>query len=210
MHCPAAYCCAFPRALFDALQRQHLARSTGDGARIECFHDKVRETVLGMLDLDQLRARHAVLARVLASSIDADPEQLAGHLLCAGEVQCAAEHLVSAAERARSELGFDRAARLFALALEHGRFGEEVAHRLCVDRAEALAESGRGGAAAAAYQQALDHAPPAERAELQLRAAEQYLFGGELAAGLEHLSAALAPLGIRVPASTPEILASVI
>jgi eukaryotic-like serine/threonine-protein kinase len=198
-----------PRTVFEGLRSEHLARATGDGSLVECFHDKVREAVLGMLPGAALREHHEALARVLSATPETDPEQLAGHLLGAGASQQAAEQLVRAAERAYRELGFDRAARLYAQALAHGQFSAAQVLGLQSAQADALAEAGRALAAAEAYVEARAGAPPEAHSELALRAAEQCFYAGELARGLELLEAALRPLGIRVPTSTTEILLSI-
>lgn len=83
---------------------------------------------------------HAALARALEARADVGAEQLAVHLLGSGRTQDAALQLVRAADAALSELSFDRAARLYAQALEQGEFEAEELRRISA----ALSFAGRG------------------------------------------------------------------
>jgi serine/threonine protein kinase len=199
-----------PRTVFVALRLENLARATGDGTRIECFHDKIREAILHSLSPEALRAHHRALADKLLASGDADPEQLAGHLIGAGDRARAAQQFALAAARASCELGFDRAARLYECAILHGQFDPEAMRQLRVAHADALAYAGRGARAADAYALAYANAPASEAIELQLRAAEQCLKSGALERGLALQSAALRALGVHVPKTTAAATASVL
>jgi hypothetical protein len=190
-----------PRPLFEALRDAYLARATGDGAMVECFHDKVRDAVLGALSAEALRTQHAALAQALASRTGSDAEQLAVHLLGAGESERAAVQLARAADAAFTELSFDRAARLYTQALAHGRFEPAEKQRLQVAHADALAEAGRGPLAAEAYLAALHSATGPAAHALEQRAAEQYLFSGRLEEGRTMLARSLRRHGVRLPSS---------
>ena len=111
-----------PRTVFEALRDKNLARATGDGSRVECFHDKVREALLQTLPSERSHACHAALANALTKQPQVSAEQLSIHLLGAGFVQAAALQLVRAADAALRALSFDRAARMYAQALELGTF----------------------------------------------------------------------------------------
>ncbi|MFI5309279.1 MAG: hypothetical protein ACHQ53_18125, partial [Polyangiales bacterium] len=205
---------AGPRTLLEALTAAHLARSTGDEGEVECFHDKVREALLGALTPHALRELHQALAGALSararSGKPVDAEQLAVHLLGAGYGEDAAVQLARAADQAMAELSFERAARLYGQALELGRFAEEEAQRLRVARADALSEAGRGPLAAEAYLDAMQHVTGEAAHALEHRAAEQYLFSGRLEQGRALLARTLARHGVRLPASKTGAMASLV
>jgi tetratricopeptide (TPR) repeat protein len=171
-------------------------RSAVDGSS-SCYHDAVREAVLGALSPERIRQGHRRLALGLLQAADALPEALAVHLAGAGHPLRAARQMILAAERAAASLAFERAAQLYQSALELGRFTAAEAHRLRRCRAHALASAGRGRDAAELYLELLDGADPCSALELRTSAAEQYLLSGRLEPGLEHLGGALRSLGLR-------------
>jgi hypothetical protein len=190
-----------PHAIFDALRDSRLARATGKGDLVECYHDKIRETLLRSETDQVLREHHRALASALAAQQDADPEQLAAHLLGAGDGERAAQQIVRAAEQAYKELAFDRAARLYTRALEHGRFDAGELQRLRVAQADALAEAGRGPESAEAYLSAMRYACGDARHALERRAANQYLYSGQLQRGRSLLAHSLARRRVRLRAN---------
>lgn len=199
-----------PRPLLEALSAAHLARATGDRGEVECFHDKVRETLLGALDAAALRELHRALADALAALPAADAEQLAAHLLGAGDEASAAVQLARAADQAFSELSFDRAARLYAEALAGGRFLAEEAQRLRVARAGALAHAGRGALAAEAYLEASRHTSADAAHALEHEAALQYLYSGRREQGRPLLARSLERHGILLPHGTRSTIAALV
>jgi hypothetical protein len=192
----AAGVLAAPRTLFESLRDAKLARATGDGARIECFHDKVREALLRHLSSERLRLCHAALAAALARRPDAGAEELAVHLLGSGQLEAAAVQLARAADSALSELSFDRAARLYAQALEHGRFAAAEIRRIRTRLGDALTYAGRGAQAAAHYFAAASLSEPDAAHELERRAAEQLLISGRRKEGLATLARVLENSGV--------------
>jgi len=186
------------RDLERLLRARRFVRLSGDGASLETFHDRVREGVAAAVPVAERVDIHGRLARALAASGTADPEDLAHHLVAAGQREAAAEQAVRAAERRAEALAFDRAAALYAMAIDlrgaaHGDTGT-----LATKRAEALAAAGHGGAAAQAYFAAADRVPD-ERAALTCRGAEQLLRAGEIDEGRRVMERALRRFGWRVP-----------
>jgi hypothetical protein len=180
------------------LRARRLVRLGADGASLETYHDRIRDTVTAALDEPRVPALHGRLARALTEDGRAEPEDLAHHLAAAGERDAAAGFAVEAAERRARSLAFGRAAELFRTALalrgpDHADTGA-VTRRM----ADALAAAGRGGAAGEAYLDAAARLPD-ERAALTCRGAEQFLRVGELARGRELMARLLRGLGWRLP-----------
>jgi eukaryotic-like serine/threonine-protein kinase len=186
------------------LRANHLLRGSGSGneEKIETYHDRIRETVVSGLSEKALEEIHEKLAFTLEVSRFADAETLALHYQGAGAPERAALYAAEAASRAAGALAFDRAARLYQLALELGGAEPAEAQKLRVRLGDALANAGRGAEAAAAYLEAVSGADAAETLELQRRAAEQLLRSGHVDEGLTVLKALLARIGMRL-ARTP-------
>ncbi len=172
----------------------------GDDDVIEPFHDRIRDAIVARIDPTRLRACHAALARALEHR-GADPEVLATHLHGAGDSARAAGFLGEAARRAADALAFNRAARLFARALDlmdpddAGRVGA------LQGMGEALAHVGRGRAAADAYLSAAAEAPRADVPRLQRLATAQLLRSGHIEEGLAALRRVLSAVGLFSPSS---------
>ena len=124
-----------------------------------------------------------------------DPETLATHFHEGGDPERAARYAESAAARAADSLAFDRAARLYRLALDLKPAGDPGHQRLRVQLGDALANAGRGSDAADAYLAAVQSANTADAIELRRRAALQLLISGQIARGVAVLRAVLTELG---------------
>ncbi len=68
-------------ALVPLLEQHQLVRVSTDRSDriVECCHDRVRESVTGALDPDDLRGLHRAFADALAAVDDSDAETLAAH-----------------------------------------------------------------------------------------------------------------------------------
>jgi hypothetical protein len=166
---------------------------------VETYHDRVRETVVANLEPAALAEHHHRLAVALETWGKADPEVLAVHCHRAGELVRAGRYYAAAAEQAAKALAFDRAAHLYALALQVSRPTVEEASRLRGRRGEALANAGRGAEAAAVYLEARAGATPATARDLQRRAADQLLRSGRMDEGLNALNEVLQNAGLHLP-----------
>jgi predicted ATPase len=187
------------------LRAQHLVRTrVMEGHQeIEIYHDRIREALIAQLPTDVSRAHHRSLARAWESAGRGDPETLAMHWRGAGELEQAAEYAALAAEQADQALAFDRAARLYRLALELWPVEATEERSLRVRIADALANAGRGAEAAAAFLKAAEDAVPADSLEFRRRAAEQLLISGHVDEGLAVLRQVLAMVGMKL-ARTPK------
>jgi eukaryotic-like serine/threonine-protein kinase len=173
---------------------------------VEMIHDRIREMIVAKLSPRIVREHHRELARVLEALPDADPEAIATHLLGAGERARAAHHAERAAEKAASQLAFDRSVSLYRLTLDTlGPTSPEV-HRLKLRLAELLEWAGRGAESAKVYLDEAQRAPASERVNLERAAAEQLLTSGRIDEGAAVLHRVLASLGMKAPGSAASAL----
>lgn len=185
------------------LRSGHLIRTRElrRGQEIETYHDRIRETVNAHLSPETLKAHHHCLALALELSKESDPETVAVHYEGAGDYDRAADYAVTAAEQASMAFAFDRAARLYQLALDLRP--EPTGERSLRARlGEALTNAGRGAEAASVYLDAAEGARAAEALELRRRAAEQFLRSGHIDQGLAVLRTVLSSMGMKL-AETP-------
>jgi hypothetical protein len=185
----------------DALQTERLVRRSDGGQEleIECYHDRIRDSVLWALPAERHRALHASLLSALRARPDAEVERLAVHAQGAGDLEQAARYAAQAALRASESMAFDQAALLYARALELGRHSEAERRDLQTKLGEALANAGRGAEAAHAYLDAVLGATQDEALELKRRAAEQLLVSGLIDEGKALLDEVLRCVGLGLP-----------
>ncbi len=176
-------------------------RPAGSITIVEPSHDRVRETLVDGLEDAARAALHLRIAQSLRAGGDADPELLQVHFDGAGRRAEAAAFAAIAGDRASQAFAFERAARLYARALEENV--EEPDRRLSLQRklAESLAQSGQVVPAADAFRAAAGSAEPNERLELRRRAAEQLLVGGHVDRGVAEMSEILLQFGLRIAPS---------
>ena len=196
------------------LRAQHLSRIRVRDQReeLETYHDRIRETVVAHLSPEQVRDHHRSLADTFLSLPDPDPEVLSVHLLGAGDDVRAARYSVAAADRASDKLAFDRAARLYRLAIDlDPSMARNERCAIEVKLGDALASAGRGGQAAAAYlAAAAAAADPRHQLELRRRAAEQQLRSGQIDDGFDTIRSVLAAIGMSLAKSPQRALLSML
>ena len=192
--------------IVDVLRVGYLVRTrTMDrGEEIEAYHDRIRETAVAQLPPEKLRSYHLQIAETLNYSGNADPETLAEHFQGGGNFKRAAEYAEIAAAASGEALAFDRASRLYQLALDLTKSQGTKRKTLQVKLGDALSNAGRGPDAAHAYLTAVAGAPTlTESIELKRRAAEQLLRSGYIDEGYSVLKDVLDTLGMRMP-KTPK------
>ncbi|MEM7350527.1 MAG: protein kinase [Acidobacteriota bacterium] len=177
---------------------------------IECYHDRIREAVIGVLDRASRRRHHGALGLALEATGHADPETLAFHFHEAGDRERQAHFVTVAADQATEALAFDRAARLYRSALELEQYSRLTRRELLVKLGDALTNAGRGAEAARAYLEAAPGARTAEALELRRRAAEQQLISGHIDEGLSTLRQVLASIDMKMPTGRAAVLASLL
>jgi hypothetical protein len=180
------------------------------GAWLECYHDRVREAVVGAIAAERSRQLHARLAATLAAEPAPDLEALAVHCERAGNRGAAAEYALRAAAQASAALAFERAAALYRTALALGDLGVERRREILRWLGDALTCAGEGAAAADAYLAAADGVPAADSLELRRLAASEYLRSGRLDSGLAILEGVLAEVGGKMPGSPARALLSLV
>jgi eukaryotic-like serine/threonine-protein kinase len=185
-------------------------RASGDreAKRLEPYHDRVREAVLGTLDEPARAAYHRLLAPLLEHEAGSDPERVAEHYLAGGEAVRAADLFERAARRAEEGYAFERAAALHRRQLELRPLSAGERSRVHRQVATALASAGQVRAAAEEYLRAVDGASAGEAIELRRRAGEHLLRSGHIQEGLAVLGDNLEAVGLHLPASRAAAAAS--
>jgi hypothetical protein len=193
-----------PDAALVMLRNGRLLRSQGvrEGDTVECYHDRIRETVVAHMSASALRNWHQRLAVALEASDDPDREALALHYRDAGDLERAARYAAQAAAQAANALAFDRAANLYRFAIDLYPAQQRELTRLRERLADALVHGGRGAEAAEAYMIAAEGAYAAEALQYQRLAAQQLLIKGHVDEGLRVMSLVLGAMGMKL-APTP-------
>ncbi|MFI5301260.1 MAG: AAA family ATPase, partial [Polyangiales bacterium] len=168
---------------------------------LDTFHDRIRETVIRLLEHVTLVQRHARLIGAIEASRTPDPEALAVHCIGAGEQARAGDFAERAGEQAVATLAFDRAAEWFRKAIEW-RSLNVADERLARTRlAEALSSAGRGAEAGREFVRAADGLGGTESADLKRRAAEEFMTSGCLDQGIAVAGEVLHSVGASYPSS---------
>lgn len=198
------------QAAIASLRGASLARIRGGRQReeIEAYHNRIGESVTRTMHASARQQLHHRLAIALEGSGKGDPETLAHHFHEAGEVALAAKFASEAAGQAIEALAFDRAARLYRIALGLEAFSGEEERQLYVKLGESLANAGRGAEAARALLLGTAGAKAAEALELRRQAAEQLLISGHIDEGLEAVRAVLEPIGMSLGKTSRQTLFS--
>ena len=198
--------------------RAHRLARTKDGERtIEVVHDRIRQSVVAQIGPEAMAFCHRRLAVALEGRPEVDPEVLASHFFGGGDLSRASEYASSAADRANQALAFERAARLFRWAIdlrqtqgagETDKPIDDQTRALLVKLGDALANSGKGAAAAEAFLSATRGASANDQLEYRRRAAEQYLKSGHIDESTEILRTVLAAFGVKLAATPRRALLS--
>jgi len=161
------------------LRGEKLVRGVGThhSRAIETYHDRVREAVVQALPLERLEQWHRRLASTLEATGSGDLEAIVEHLLGARDYQRAQIYAIRAASQAAEALAFDKAARLFAIAVEHDA-DEAWGNELLVKWAESLVNAGHGRQAASVFLEAARAASDSDGYVFRRKAGLQLLASG--------------------------------
>jgi hypothetical protein len=176
--------------IVDTLRDEQLVRTIGLDANhiIEPFHDRVRETVLKMLqeDLEEKRQVHEDLAKAMQSMDNHDYQALTNHWELADNPKKAFYYAVKAAEQAEEALAFEMAANFYKKAIALGKdLSEKERSKLYERMGDTLNNLGSGKEAAEAYILGCEGAEDEDR--LKSKAAGVLLRSGEIETGLNTL-----------------------
>jgi tetratricopeptide (TPR) repeat protein len=182
--------------VLDELRAAKLIHSTSGRLDdlIDIAHDRVRQVARATLGPDEAKLVHERLATTFEFGVD--PLRAAGHWREAGHPERAAQRFAEAAARAAEALAFDRAVALFETALELGAWPDDRRRELEIGLGHALANAGRGEAAASRYLAAARGASRAQALELRRRATEELIRSGRLDEGRAVAAEALADAGL--------------
>ncbi len=182
----------------DRLQAAHVVLTSP--GRVQPFHDRVREAVVGSLTEEDRRGHHQSLAEAYEGVAEPDNEALMTHWDGAGLQAKAGPYALAAAEDALGALAFDRGANLLGKALDWLELEPLERCTLLERQGDALAHAGRCAEGGQAYLQAADLGVADPLADLELRrsAAEQYLASGHHQEGLLVADTVLRAVGMRI------------
>ncbi len=189
-----------PSTLTALLALHFVRRSAHSDGLLEAYHDRVREAVVSQIDGSQRPRRHETIALALEETGRARAEDLMAHFRAAGRIDRATRYALEGAEAAEKALAFGHAADLYSAAFELTP-ALDKAYRTRL--ADALANAGRGAAAAEAYLLAAEGKSAAEALTLRQRAAEQLLVSGHVEEGLRAIREVLDSFGMKI-AETPK------
>jgi tetratricopeptide (TPR) repeat protein len=197
------------RSVVDQLQAGRLLRvaRNSSGLELECYHDRIRESIAARLSSAMQADHYRSLATALSKSEDVDPELLTDCFEGSGQLASGARCAALAAARAERGMAFERAARLYQRALQLGPASEEERHDHLVSMGHALGNAGRASAAADAYLKAAALTTGSSAVELRRRAAFELLTGGYAEAGEALIREVCQQVGIRIPADHRSALA---
>ncbi len=184
------------------LRNGNLIRASGPGRldEVEPFHDRVRESIVARLDPARKKHVHEQLAITLEQAGRGQPETLAQHFEAGGQTAKAADYYVKGADQAAAATAFDHAVSLYQRALALAPASAESSPWR-VRLGDALANAGRGEAAARTYSEAATAVSPEVAHELERKAAYHYCASGHVDLGKRLFEQVLARHGLKMPKS---------
>ncbi|MDM0064991.1 serine/threonine-protein kinase [Variovorax sp. J31P207] len=185
--------------LFERLART--ARVSAHSRVLECYHDKIRESVADALAPDALRRIHARLAEALSVDEDSQPEHLALHFHGAGDSQRASVYYEKAGDVFAAALAFEFASRQYRQCLDLIGVAATRFRQVQVKLAAMLASMGNSREAAEVYRAASIGAAPQEALEYTRAAAHLLSTSGFTDEARVLLGEVLAAIGLSMPRS---------
>jgi tetratricopeptide (TPR) repeat protein len=185
--------------LLELLSAQLVRLRIGDdGERIEPYHDRVREVVIDNVPERSARRTLRHLARTYERTQPDDVDVLMELWRRVGDMERAALFAARCAVEAEHALAFERAADLYAFALEYGPSDERPALEAAC--AAACANAGRVREAGERFERAAAALSDGkERRELLRKAMLYCLTAGDLVPGERILRALCDEVGVRTP-----------
>ncbi len=168
------------------------------GDVVEVYHDRIRERVRALIEPALAKQLHGRIAEALEHRDDVDPEVIVFHFRASEHPEAALPHAERAAAAASRALAFDRAARIHAVIVELTPAHAETRVDVRIAWADALVRTGRGGEAAALYEECAREVKGERGVELWRRASEQLLLVGEVNRGRSILNRVLESSGLAL------------
>lgn len=165
---------------------------------LECYHDRIRQSVAQALPQELQTSRHSRIAKVLVDK-KAPPEDIVPHLIASGAEHQVAEHARRAAESAARSFAFARAADFYELVLKYGIFPPRESATYREKWARCLVQAGQTQKAVPLLLSAAEHLPDA--LELRSEAAGHLLAGGRISEGMSVAETVLKDIGGSLPRS---------
>jgi len=169
---------------------------------LECYHDRIREAVAGLVEEDDAAGINLALARAFEGIEGTPPDVLADHYQRGGEEGKAAQYARLAGQQAAEAMAFGLAASRLRQSLEWADWSDEERRNIHVALGEALGADGRGLEACEEFLKATESAPSDEAWKLKRAAAEQALWSGYVDRGKELYEEILGQTGLRLPTTT--------
>ena len=198
------------RPLMAALHAARLVRTSGSAGRVELYHDRIRETLLALIQPERRKDIHRSLADTLeAKGID-DPEGLYEHYMAADEPGHAGMYAIVAGRKAAAALAFDQAALYYRRALDIAPIRGIDSIELRATLGDALVNAGRSSDAARVLLDLAGRVDSDRGLDLQRRAAEQLLMGGHTDQGIDVIRRVLAQVHLKLPEGPKRALFSLL
>ncbi|HEY6880731.1 MAG TPA: AAA family ATPase, partial [Polyangiales bacterium] len=199
---------AFDDALRELLRTELVQRRGPLG--LACFHDRLREAVLGQIPAARVRRLSGPLAEALEAEAEADPVECARLWDAAGDATRACTAYGLAGDRALESLSFAAAERLYARALElSANAVEPPLVRLRSQRGHAFVALGRSAEAASQFEEAAQRASGAEAIRLRVLAAQHQIQSAQFDDGIRNARVVLKELGVPLPQGERSALARI-
>jgi tetratricopeptide (TPR) repeat protein len=225
---------AEPVSTLSRMRTERLVRLVGSEhePRVDTYHDKIRETVLAVLEDPARKRLHGNLAGTIEQAVGGGvtAEQMAGvdggrlpdvatgmkprvydlafHFDAAGDRARARAYAMLAAEQARRQFALEVAVNNYAMAERNlGAASNDLRYRLAEGFAESLALLGRYESAEKSLEGAIDLVGDAERkARLDLLQGDIRFKQGQVAQSAAIYENGLRRLGVWVPRSQPGLM----
>jgi len=194
------------------LRAGHLIRAAiPDHARLEVYHDRVRQSVMPHIsDPARVALNERLAIAIEQFGGDIPPEMLVYHLEGAQQLGKAAGKALEAADRATAALAFEQAIQLYESALRLTEWTTDEQRAIRIKLGGALASAGRGPEAATVYGEAAKGADPITQLHCRIQVADQLMQSGHLETGVELLFSLFREHGHHVPGSQTQLALRVI
>jgi serine/threonine protein kinase/tetratricopeptide (TPR) repeat protein len=200
------------RGLVRSLERRSIVRTKDvKNQRLEFYHDKLRESVLGALSEETRMEHHKALGQALMRATEPNPLAAIEHFESGKDLQAVRRYILGAANQASKLLAFERAARLYERAIEV-KLSDVPEHELQRRLGSALGSAGHGKKSAQAYTRAAELLSEDAKGNseqivaIKQRAAEQYIQSGHFRQGTQMIRDVLSELGVEFPATRGDAL----